>query len=362
MTVCPLCDSPGARDIWNLECPAFQNKTYPTPVAARSAAMARVDLACCPQCGFVFNRSFAPKLMDYDQEYQNEQGHSPAFRRHLAQVLELLGRGVPSGATVVEVGCGKGLFLGLLRQAGYRVTGFDPSFEGDDPGVVREYFGPGSSVTPADLVVLRHTLEHVPDPRGLLATIAQANQGRGLIYVEVPCFDWIRRQRAFWDVFHEHVNYFTRRSLGALWRDCSFETLFQGQYLGCLARLEDLLPRARKSSAFCPETGFPERIASLATYFRENPGQMLWGAGAKGASLLNLVDPGAGLVAAVIDINPRKQLRYIAHTAHPILPPESLAGFAGATAVAMNHNYLEEIRAQAAALRVRVVSLEDLTN
>ena len=49
----------------------------------------------------------------------------------------------------------------------------------------------------------------------------------------------------------------------------------------------------------------------------------LWGAGSKGVTFLNLLDPGPG-VRFVVDINPRKQGRFVPVTGHEILPPESL--------------------------------------
>src|SRR5690606_2119789 len=99
-----------------------------------------------------------------------------------------------------------GWFLELLRQRGHRVPGIDPAYEGDNPDVIKAPFTRELGLS-ADAIVLRHVLEHIADPFAFLGAIADANRG-GLIYIEVPCLDWIIAHRAWFDLFYEHVNYF----------------------------------------------------------------------------------------------------------------------------------------------------------
>jgi hypothetical protein len=68
----------------------------------------------------------------------------------------------------------------------------------------------------------------------------------------------------------------------------------------------------------------------------------LWGAGAKGATFANLVDPDCTLIDCVVDLNPNKQGRYIPGTGHPIVAPTELASRGVKIAVLMNPNYREE--------------------
>ena len=89
--------------------------------------------------------------------------------------------------------------------------------------------------------MLRHTLEHMRQPVDFLADVLRANGGRGDIYLEVPCFDWIRSHRAWFDIFYEHVNYFRlddfHRMFGTV-RESGH--LFGGQYLYAIADLATL--------------------------------------------------------------------------------------------------------------------------
>ena len=54
--------------------------------------------------------------------------------------------------------------------------------------------------------LLRHVLEHIPNPFEFLLRLKEANGRKGRIYIEVPCFDWICEHCAWFDIFYEHVN------------------------------------------------------------------------------------------------------------------------------------------------------------
>ncbi len=156
--------------------------------------------------GLVYNAAFDPALIVYDAQYQNEQAHSSHFRSHLNTVAEIVLARL-GYENLVEVGCGKGYFLEMLQERGAAMSGFDPTYEGSNPAIQRCYFGAGLGIHCRGLI-LRHVLEHIPDPYHFLAALRDANSGQGLIYIEVPCLDWICKERAWFDIFYEHVNYF----------------------------------------------------------------------------------------------------------------------------------------------------------
>ncbi len=68
----------------------------------------------------------------------------------------------------------------------------------------------------------------------------------------------------------------------------------------------------------------------------------VWGAGAKGATFANLVDPKCTLIDCVVDLNPNKQGRFIPGTGHPIVAPTDLPDRGVHNAVLMNPNYRGE--------------------
>ncbi|MBC2770598.1 methyltransferase domain-containing protein [Pusillimonas sp. 7-48] len=293
--------------------------------------------------GLVYNVAFRPELMSYDGNYQNEQGVSSYFRQHLEAVADIvdcyLGR-----QHLVEVGCGKGFFLELLLRRGSEITGFDETYEGSNPRVRRQYYGPGV-IDRAEGLVLRHVLEHVQDPFYFLQLLRDANGGSGRIYIEVPCFDWICKRKAWFDIFYEHVNYFRladfRRMFGQI-LDCGH--LFGGQYLYVVAELSSLRsPVYDAADPVCFPADFTIKVdVPIAAGNRS----VVWGGASKGV-IFTLLKARAGYVVdAVIDINPAKQGKYLAATGIQVCSPEQVLPQLpkGSTVFVMNSNYLDEIK------------------
>ncbi|PTT89847.1 methyltransferase, partial [Pseudomonas sp. HMWF005] len=162
--------------------PVLQNRTFATAEQAQSSDSGDIVLVQDDQSGLIFNQVFDASKLSYDVDYQNEQAHSVQFRQHLNAVEAILSLHF-KGQTLIEVGCGKGYFLEMLREQGYAITGIDPSYEGDSPDVIKAPFTRELGLA-ADAIVLRHVLEHLHDPVAFLAEMAAANQG-GQIYIEV---------------------------------------------------------------------------------------------------------------------------------------------------------------------------------
>jgi len=70
----------------------------------------------------------------------------------------------------------------------------------------------------------------------------------------------------------------------------------------------------------------------------------IWGAGSKGVTFLNCVN-GGHAIRSVIDINPRKQGRFVPGTGQEIRDPESILADEIDVILVMNPIYAEEIRA-----------------
>lgn len=70
---------------------------------------------------------------------------------------------------------------------------------------------------------------------------------------------------------------------------------------------------------------------------------VIWGAGAKGETFLRKIDPDAEYISAVVDINPKKQGKYMPKTAHFIVSPKALRTLPVSGIIVMNENYLNKI-------------------
>lgn len=338
---------PGYRVLFEgRDYPVFQNRMYNSAAEARACPRGQIELIQDLATGLIRNRRFDPTLMEYDAAYQNEQGKSAPFRAHLEQTRDRVLQHFGTEA-LVEIGCGKGGFLNMLAAAGADITGYDPTFEGEDPRIEKRYFGPGIGVR-AKGIVLRHVLEHIADPVAFLRMIAEANGGGG-IYLEVPCFDWITRHRAWFDIFFEHANYFRLSDFHRIFgRVIEADHCFGGQYLGVFADLASL-----RDPVFHPDdaVALPHDFATDLDFAGAGPQDVVWGGASKGV-IYALTRARASLpVAGVIDINTAKQGRYLAGTGLCVESPQDVLPRLGphARILIMNPNYAGEIKAMAGA-------------
>jgi hypothetical protein len=69
----------------------------------------------------------------------------------------------------------------------------------------------------------------------------------------------------------------------------------------------------------------------------------IWGAGAKGMTFAQIIDPDGAIFRAIIDVNPGKQGRFIGVSGHPVVAPEGITILGLTDLVVMNPNYLDEI-------------------
>jgi hypothetical protein len=382
---CPVCTAgqPIALDT-PYAVPVLMNRLYGNAEDARAAPLGPVAFVRCRQCGLVWNAAFKADLIAYDETYENDQGYSTVFQTHIEQrIRDVIA--ASQSIDFLEIGCGQGSFIAeLSRLAGRRLrssVGFDPAWRGMDG------FGPcGSHIhkahfdadsldrleRPPNVVVIRHAVEHTYDPILLLTTIRMALGPRSdaVIFVEMPCVDWILSHDAIQDLYYEHRCIFTAKALSSALLAAGFMApevrhVFGGQYLWARAQAFGAAPSGdpEKPMHVVTVRGIRKRfaekwLASAGEASRSGP-IAIWGAGAKGVNFAYLVDPQGKIFDHVVDINPGKQGFYLPGSGLPvILPGESVARRTLAYFV-MNPIYLDEIAAlvQPASPSVRLIAL-----
>lgn len=362
---CPVCAS-AATTVFlrRAQVPVHQNSPASSEKEALAARRGDLHMAVCLACSFVFNAAFDPQILSYDERYDNSQAFSEVFSRHMEELADhLVNRRGVQGVNIVEVGCGKGDFLRMLVEKHPRNTGigFDPSYAG--PGeefagrlrFERRMFGPGTASPAADVVLCRHVIEHVARPLELLESVRDCLPNARLFF-ETPCVEWILGNEVIWDFFYEHCSLFSASSLALAFRVAGFRVdavrkLFGDQYLWLEASPDGdngyAAPAGRDAAAMT--AGFAQRFnlavarwADKVAGLRAGGRVAIWGAGAKGATFVDLVDRDRTRIDCVVDINPNKHGRYIAGTGHPIVPPRALLERGVSAAIMMNPNYLAE--------------------
>ncbi|MDW3094162.1 MAG: class I SAM-dependent methyltransferase [Gammaproteobacteria bacterium] len=327
------------------EIPVFQNKVYNSIEQARNCVTGNIHLVEDLETGLVYNDAFSSELMNYDSNYNNEQALSPMFKAHLESVLDLINSYL-GNENLVEVGCGKGFFLELLQSRGFEIVGFDPAYEGNNPTVEQKFFEKGVGIK-ADGLILRHVLEHVENPVEFLECLKEANQDSGLIYIEVPCFDWICEHNAWFDILYEHVNYFRLGDFKRIFSNVvESGRLFGGQYLYVIADLSSLKKPVRDIS---DPVAFPRDFMLGVEKYKSthlNVKKAIWGGASKGV-LFGLLQSRVGNnFDMVIDINPAKQEKFMPLTGVKVYSPEEGLDIlpSGSPIYVMNGNYLEEVK------------------
>jgi SAM-dependent methyltransferase len=348
--------------------PVHQNLPFSTRQEARAISTGQLLLTICQHCGFVFNRAFDGSKLSYGSHYDNNQNYSSAFSEHVSSLVRRLTiHNQVRNATIVEVGCGQGEFLRQLVapvELGNRGYGFDPSYQGaasDLDGRLqfqRRYYDADCANILADVVVCRHVIEHVDQPLPMLKAIRQAlaNSSQARVFFETPCVDWIINNQVLWDFFYEHCSYFTANSLATAFEISGFQVIgvhhvFGGQYLWLEAQLkdnadadfQDVQDQVQAAQAFGPRSqqltiDWQDKVRQLA----QTGKVALWGAGAKGVTLANLIDPDAQLLEALIDLNPNKHGKYIPGSGHPIINYLDVTDRKITQAILMNPNYHSE--------------------
>jgi len=343
-----------AKELW---LPVVPNRPLVAP--EESPRLGQIALRRNVKLGLVENQCFDSSLVDYDDQYQNDQSQSAVFRAHLGEVMEILKTFTPRRSRLVEVGCGKGQFIEMLDRDGYfDAFGYDEAYQGSRPGIQRRYLSSNDRID-CEIVVLRHVLEHVQNPYRFLKLVAEVF-GDIPVYCEVPDFDWSLETEAFFDVTYDHVNYFNQRSLKLLFGGNVLKSgyLFGRQYLFVVARLGDL--SANFEESFLAEENWEElHFGQLFPSFQAKCDELeaqldihrifVWGAATKGCLFtfhLTRLGRLRERLEFAVDINSAKWSKYIPGTSVQIRSPQDLYGSIqeADVVVVTNPNYEGEIR------------------
>lgn len=347
------------------------------PSRERALGYQRRDLKLgfCPRCGFVANTIFDPTVHEYSTSCEETQGFSPtfnAFSRGLARRwVEQYGL---RGKSVLEIGCGKGEFLAQMVEEGAASgIGIDPAYV---PGrlttpamsklsFIQDLYDERYSHLRADVVVCRHTLEHIAPTYDFMRTLRSTIGDRPdtLVLFELPDLRRVLDEAAFWDMYYEHCSYFTLGSLARLFRSTGFELLeleleYDNQYIVLAAKPAPGVTRPSRpaeddlEAVAAAVASFPGRFAALKRHWlstlndRKAAGQkiVVWGGGSKAVSFLTTL----GLthqIDYVVDVNPHKHNKFVPGAGHAVRDPKTLEQFRPDCIVLMNPVYEREIRA-----------------
>jgi SAM-dependent methyltransferase len=232
---------------------------------------------------------------------------------------------------IIELGCGKGEYLSLMKQAGTRASGIEFSQDSVDHclsnnlDVQKDYILDTNQKLkggPYDGFFMLSYFEHLPLPTIQLKAIHNNLKEDGIGLIEVPNFDMMIRNDLFSEFITDHLTYFTKSTLQS--------TLLSNQFdvLECNEVWHDYIISAvvRKRSRINLQS-FKDKQTSLTSdihnYIDQYDRVAVFGAGHQALALISLTDI-RDKIEYVVDDATFKQGKYTPATHIPIVSREEL--------------------------------------
>lgn len=252
---CPACESGNCRKGPHYaDFPAF---LFPMPESAAVRVRRHdLDLVLCGDCGHLFQPDPDRGLIDLiytdyyaHYPYDGNEAMSRVYRQPFGHFSDLMlaTANLPAEPRLLEIGCSKAENLRPFAETGFFCTGIDPSplaaGAPDHPSVnmVSGYYEQTEVEAGFDVIVSRFNLEHIADlPAHVGKMRADVSEG-GLVIVQVPNVEYYLDNMQPLFVAHEHIHYFSLRSLAALFARFGFApvSIFaegQPSILACFVR------------------------------------------------------------------------------------------------------------------------------
>lgn len=185
--------------------------------------------------------SHSSTVKGYDNYLRDRDNICRTFRKRFGYIRRFLAQ----PGRVLDVGCAAGFFLSVAREMGWDAEGLDISdfaVELVRAEGFKAFCGPLENFPqpekPYDLVTMWDVIEHVPSPKAYLERIGRLLRPGGYLVIATPVIDSLPRM-IFGDRWmgfkeHEHLYFFSSKTLGRILRQTGFNPVFsklEGKYI-----------------------------------------------------------------------------------------------------------------------------------
>lgn len=251
---------------------------------------------------------------------------------------------LPGNARVLEIGCFDGSFLSLFE--GRTLIGCEPNLMGKmateryGVEVVPRYFSVADFEDASiDLIIMRHLIEHLPEPLETLEACRQILKPTGRLLIETPNIEHTLATHVIGNFYHQHLHYFSRESLPLLLRRAGLGIIAHGirdfrQFIvagnsdGTRDAPND--SRAPYGAMISNQLdGFRQYLGALrddmATWLASNQGRVaIYGASSTATGIVHAGALPPERLAYLVDTDPRKHGKVLPGTGCAVHPPEHL--------------------------------------
>lgn len=352
-----------------------------------------LDLAFCDGCSLLqITETVSPEKLF--REYFYLSSFSDTMLRHAADMAaEIINsQGLGPESLVVEVASNDGYLLRSYKRAGVPVLGIEPAVNiarvaEQDHGIptICEFFGEELSDRlrvqgyKADVIHASNVLAHVPDLNGFVRGLCTLLKDDGVAVIEAPYVKDMIDRCEFDTIYHEHLSYFSLTALNKLFsrNALNINRVQRLQVHGGTLRVYASRNKETKSDDSVEimlrdeeswgagelsfYTDFGDRVEGLRTELVELLRQLkaqdkrivVYGASAKGSTLLNYCGIGKETLDYVVDRSTVKQGLYTPGTHLQIHPPEKLLQDMPEYVLLLTWNFADEILEQQSEYRKR---------
>ena len=248
----------------------------------------------CTRCTHMQLADHIPVEYIYNDTYKHRTSHSGFARRGVAKLIEALDLYNKEydtniyGNVVVDIGCSDGYLLSQLGDRTDRKVGIDPVADNNDmdsmhydveliKGFIEDVDIAG--IDP-DMVVMRHTLEHIDAPYDTIKHISDSMRVGTYMVIQVPCSELMIEDMRFDHIFHQHLNYFSPKSLGKLLTSAGLLPIYVwwdrydwGSIIMLSRKTSDSAVHKADTLNIC-DTLYPDQIARLYDDYHDMMGQI----------------------------------------------------------------------------------------
>jgi SAM-dependent methyltransferase len=304
---------------------------------ARRCKNAPLSLQTCSNCKLSQLNESSFIEDDYYDDYQMGASYSPQMRKYQKWLARhFISRFDLKGKTCFEIGCGDGMFASFLAKYGLKVVGIEPSVsffnlaKCNKVKVLNRYFDESLPLKKNfyDAFVARQVFEHLKDPNHILQNAKLYLKPGGVGLIEVPSFSTAVKNKRYYDVFRDHVAYYTEYTLQYLLTLNNFQVIeifhtADKEYLAVYFKNNECYDAELRTWSLNYEAY--KKSAKDFLGLHKNKKIAVWGAGGKGIAFLSL----CGIkeidnILFVIDSDANKWDKYTPGSGLLVMPPRKV--------------------------------------
>lgn len=194
-------------------------------------------LNLCQECGHAQLDVIVNPNIVYDETYTHRGSISPIASQGNEFFVQFLKKiaGTRSFNLAIDIGCNDGYLLSLMKDHASELIGIDPIWK-DKKTPIRDgikFFGAFVEEINTfdlvgkrpDLIVSAHTFEHIENPKEQLEKLVKEADEQALFLIEVPSFETLVKNHRFDQIFHQHIQYYSRASFNRLIKELGCELI-----------------------------------------------------------------------------------------------------------------------------------------